>query len=169
MEIEDFEVLLKENPAQLIREFAKYLEVDHKMILIRLQALGKVNKKDKWVLHMLSEWAILNNMCFPLLWRDNERSFLSRIVTGDEKRIYFDNPNRKWLWVNPNETVPSIPRRNIHSHKVLLWVWWDEKAVIYYKFLTLRQIVTAEVYNEQIRALDATLLEKTVVICLKST
>ena len=39
--------------------------------------------------------------CKILFDRFKRQSFLHRIVTGDEKWIYFDNHKRKKLWVNP--------------------------------------------------------------------
>ena len=39
--------------------------------------------------------------CEMLLDRYKRKSFLHRIVTGDEKWIHFENPKRKRSWVAP--------------------------------------------------------------------
>jgi len=71
-------------------------------ISIRLHAMGKVQKIGKWVPHELNdrqmEWR--QNTCQILLARQKRKSFLHRIVTGDEKWIYFQNPKRKKSWVD---------------------------------------------------------------------
>ncbi|KAL6266632.1 hypothetical protein P5V15_003476 [Pogonomyrmex californicus] len=47
-----------------------------------------------------------------------------RIVTGDEKWIYFENPKRKKSWLSPGEAGPSTPRLNRFGKKTMLCVWW---------------------------------------------
>ena len=42
-----------------------------------------------------------------LLQRFERKSFLHRIVTGDEKWIYFENSKRKKSWLSPGEVGPS--------------------------------------------------------------
>jgi len=70
-----------------------------------------------------------------LLARYKRKSFLHRIVTSDEKWIYFENPKRKRSWVTPGELSTSIARPNRYGQKTMLRIWWDEKGVIYYKLL----------------------------------
>ena len=48
------------------------------------------------------------NTCEILLERYRKKSFLHRIVTGDEKWIFFENPKRKKSWVDPGA---------FHSHR----------------------------------------------------
>jgi len=59
--------------------------------------MGKIQKKGKWVPHELTENAIANriNISTFLLAKQKKKSFLWCIVTGDKKRIYFNNPKRK--------------------------------------------------------------------------
>ena len=47
-----------------------------------------------------------------LLARYKRKSFLHRIVTGDEKWIYFENPKRKRSWVTPGEPSTSTAKPN---------------------------------------------------------
>ena len=58
--------------------------------------------------------------CEFLFDRFKRKSFLHRIVTGDEKWIYFDNPKRKKSWVDPGQPSTSQPARNIYEKKALL-------------------------------------------------
>lgn len=89
------------NPAQTLKELAQQLEVDKTTISRHLQAMRKIQEKGRWLPHELIENAIANrlNISISLLVRHKKKSFLWRIVTGDEKWNYFDNPKRKKSWV----------------------------------------------------------------------
>jgi len=49
-----------------------------------------------------------------------KKEFFRRIVTADEKWIYFDNSKRKKSWVGSGQPSALTPKRNIHGHKTLL-------------------------------------------------
>ena len=69
------------------------------------QFIEKIQKKPKWVPYELKERDIerRKTICEMLFDRFKRKSFLHRIVTGDEKWIYFDNPKRKKSWVDPGQ------------------------------------------------------------------
>jgi len=46
---------------------------------------------------------------------------------------FFENPKRKKSWVDPD--APSTARPNRFSKKTMLYVWWDQKGVVYYELL----------------------------------
>ena len=60
-------------------------------------------------------WKAKNHLWNFFFFRLKKKSFLHRIVTGDEKWIYFDNPKCKKSWVNPGQPSTSQPVRNIHK------------------------------------------------------
>lgn len=123
--------------------------------------MGKVQKYGKWVPHELSERATGSrlNICLSLLAKQKKKSFLWRIVMGDEKWILFDNPKRQKHWMNPGQPTISTPKRNIHSNKVLLCIWWDQERVVYYELLPPGRTVTDR-YNKQIKQLSQELIKK---------
>ena len=82
-----------------------------------------------------------------------------RIVTGDEKWIYFDNPVNKKQWLNPGEAPICVPKPNIHGKKVMLCVWWDMKGILYYELLEPCQTVNAKLYGEQLMRLNQKIIE----------
>ena len=98
------------------------------------------------------------NTCQILLARQKRKSFLHRIVTGDAKWIYFQNPKRKKSWVDPAQpsTFPSTPNR---ERKTMLCVWWEED-VIYYELLKPGETVNAHRYHQQLIKLHRALHEK---------
>jgi len=91
------EALLEDDPKQSSKELVLELSVSHTTVLNRLKALGKVQKIGRWVPHQLSEVNISQRLsiCTSLLSRQKKKSFLWKIVTGDEKWLYYDNPVNK--------------------------------------------------------------------------
>ena len=58
-------------------------------------------------------------------FKTKKKSFLHKIVTGDEKWIYYDNPVNLKQWLDPDQPPLFTPKRDIHVKKVMLCVWWD--------------------------------------------
>jgi len=87
--IEDYQLqaLLDENDTQSQKMLAEQLGVSQAAISMRLHSMGKVQKIGKWVPHELNDRQMKRrqNTCQILLVRQKRKSFLHRIVTGDEK------------------------------------------------------------------------------------
>jgi len=126
----ELQALLDEDDAQT-QQFADQLNVTREAVSIHLKSMGKIQKMGKWIPHELNKRQQKNRKitCEMLLARYKRKSFLHRIVIGDEKWIYFENPKRKRSWVTPGE--PSTARPNHYGRKTMLCVWWDQKGVIY--------------------------------------
>jgi len=97
------QALLNKDDIQSQKMLAEQLGVSQTVISMRLHAMGKVQKIGKWVPYELNDRQMerRQNTCQILLPRQKRKSFLHRIVTGDEKWIYFQNPKRKKSWVDP--------------------------------------------------------------------
>ena len=83
-----------------------------------------------WTIGRWSDAKTHPKFCLP----DKRKSFLYRIVTGDEKWIYFQNPKRKKSWVDPAQPSTScfcslflLPRKK----NVLFWLKNSEFKLIY--------------------------------------
>ena len=71
-------------------------------------------------------------------------------MTCDEKWIDFDNPKRKYHWIDSGEPTISTPKCNLHCNKVMLCIWWDIKGVLHYELLKPGQTITADRYHQQL-------------------
>ena len=86
-EDEEMEVLLDENCGQTQEELAESLVVTQAAISKLLKAAGYIQKQGNWVPHELKPRDVERrfHMSEMLLERHKKKSFLHRIVTGDEK------------------------------------------------------------------------------------
>ena len=82
---------------------------------------------------------------------------MHRIVTDDEKLIYFKNTKHKKSWVDPGQQSTSQPVRNIHGKKALLCILWDQKRAVYYKLLKSGETVTGNRYRQKLIKLNQAL------------
>ena len=144
------------------KQMAAMLNVAQQTISDRLKAMGKIQKCGKWVPHELNERQMENrkNTCEILLQRHVRKSVLHRIVTGDEKWIYFKNPKRKKSWVNPGQPSTSTAKPDRFGKKTMLCVWWDQKGVVYHELLKPGETVNTDRYRQQMINLNHALIEK---------
>lgn len=158
----ELEALLDEDSCQTQEELAESLGVDRSTISRRLKALGFIQKQGNWVPHELTPRNVENRLLTSefLLQRYKKKSFLHRIVTGDEKWIYYENPKRKKAYVKPGQPGPSQPKQEIHCKKVMLSIWWDQKGVVYYELLRSGQTIDGPFYRTQLMRLKRALKEK---------
>ena len=135
----------------LKQQFADQLNVTREAVSIRLKSMGKIQKMRKWVPHELNKRQQENRktICEMLLARYKRKSFFHRIVTDDEKWIYFENPKRKRSWVISGKSSISTARSNHYGRKTMFCVWWDQKDMIYYELLKPGETVNTERYQQQ--------------------
>ena len=128
----------------------------------RLKAAGYIQKQGNWVPHELKLGDVERRFCMSemLLERHKKKSFLHRIVTGDEKWIHYDNPMRKKSYVKPSQPAKSTAKPNIHGAKVMLCIWCDQKDVLYYELLKPGDNINGERYRTQLIRLKRAIAEK---------
>ena len=100
-EDEKLETLLSEDSCQTQDELAKALGVTQATVSRRLKALGFIQRVGNWVSHELKPRDAERRFCMSEmhLERYKRKSFLHRIITGDEKWIHYDDPKRKKSYV----------------------------------------------------------------------
>jgi len=69
--------------------------------------------------------------CELLLQRHRKKSFLYRIVTSDEKWIYYDNLKCKKSWCRRTLNIDG----KAEYSWLMLCIWWDQLGVVYYELL----------------------------------
>lgn len=158
----ELQALLDEDDTQTQQQLAEQLNVNQEAISKRLHAMGKIHKAGKWVPHQLNDRQMENRKVTSqlLLDRHNRKDFVYRIVTGDEKWIYYDNPKRKKSWVDRGQPSTSTARPNRFGKKTMLCVWWDQRGVVYHELLKTGETVNTERYREQLIKLNHNLIEK---------
>ncbi|XP_012175225.1 histone-lysine N-methyltransferase SETMAR-like [Bombus terrestris] len=75
-----------------------------------------VSKLNVWVPHELTERNRLERTtaCMSLLARNKHEPFLKRLVTGDEKWILYENPERKRSWSQRNQPPQRCAKPGLH-------------------------------------------------------
>jgi len=143
---------IQAEPSQTLRELALIFNVTHKTIANHLHCMGKVWKHDRWVPYKLSDKNKCQRLtiCTSLVLRNHSDPFLNRIITSDEKWITYDNIRRSGQWLDVLEPPGKVAKRDIHSKKTMVTVWWSMSGVIYYEFLKQGKTITSDVYCEQL-------------------
>jgi len=152
IETDELQTLLDINSAQTEKEVAEQLGITQQAISVYIRwerfrrktdvfrmNCPKTTKIDGMTLHFSG----------TLLSKFRKKDVLHKIITGDEKWIFYDNPKRRKSWIDPNQSSSSTPKPNIHAKKVLLCIWWDWKGVLYYELLQPGEIITADRYQQQ--------------------
>ena len=98
-------------------------------------------------------------------FKTKQKSFLYKIVTRDEKWIYYDNPKNDKQSLDPEQPPLFTPKREIHVKKVNICVWWDQRGIIYSESLKPKQTVNANLYSQQLTRLSEALQKKRPFSC----
>ena len=115
-----------------------------------------IQKQGNWVLYELKSRDVEQYFFAyeQLLQKQNRKGFLHRIVTGDEKWVYYDNSKRRKSWGMPEYASTSTDRPNIHSAKVMLCFWWDQFGVVYYETLKPNETITGRLVSNATDAFE---------------
>lgn len=155
------ETLIESDSRLSSREMAITLQSSHTTILRHLHQIGKINKCGIWVPHQLTPCQMLQRaaVCASLLSRLAVDPFLNRLITGDEKWVLYQNPQRKRQWLSAGQKAIPTAKPGLHPKKVLLCVWWDMDGIVYHELLDMGQTITAQVYCQQLDRLRDNLLK----------
>ena len=108
----------------------------------------------------------LISTCSSLLKCNKNVPFLKQILIGGEKWILCNNVEWNSFGDNQNEWSPIITKASLHPEKVMLYIWWDWKGVLYFELLLENQKINSNKCCSQLGQLKATLTEKWVRLIL---
>ncbi|GFW06522.1 histone-lysine N-methyltransferase SETMAR [Trichonephila clavipes] len=126
--------MLENNPHLTSQEIAEEFGIHHTTVGDHIKSLGFVLKQSVWVPHELTENNLSDRVKMRSLHliRHNAEQFLDKLITGDEKRILYENIKRKKSYCKPGTSSATVPKPSIFQRKVPLCLWWDRKDPVYY-------------------------------------
>ena len=62
--------------------------------------------------------------------------------------------------MKPGQPAKSTSKPNIHGAKIMLYIWWDQKCVLYYELLKPGETINGERYRTQSFRLKRSITEK---------
>ncbi|GFX15842.1 mariner Mos1 transposase [Trichonephila clavipes] len=159
----ELQALLDEDDVQTQEHVAEQLNVDQCTVSSHLKTMGEIIKVGRWKPHELTVRQQENQkiVCEMLLARYKRKSYLHRIVTGDEKWIYFENPKRNQSYVDPGQPSKLTARPNCFGRKTMQCIFWDQEEPIYYfELLKPGETVNTDRYKQYLLNLNDAILEK---------
>jgi len=138
------------------RGACKILKVTQQAVSVRLRAMGMIQKQGNWVPYELKpreRWKAIFHLRTANSKTTEKRFFASDYDWRweDILWIFYDNPKKKKYYAKPGQSLPStstsILRPNIHSSKIMLCIWWDQKGLVYYELLKPGDSITGDRYN----------------------
>lgn len=148
---DDLQLAMESHPDASTRELSTLLGSSKDTIHRNLLKLGYKNKAPRIVPHDLTYAQAQRrlNTCKELLKNPTDFRFWKRIVTSDEKWIFFVNPDNRKKWICNNERH-TIVKQDRFGKKVMLCVWWNFEGILHFETIPENKSVNAEVYCEQL-------------------
>ncbi|GBM93663.1 Histone-lysine N-methyltransferase SETMAR, partial [Araneus ventricosus] len=130
VDCEQLEQIIDQDRNISTRTIALELDVCQKTTVNALKRIHVTFKFNRSVPHELTDEGKRKRKaaCLALLRDQRKEKILDRIVTWDEKWVYY-NTSRKGRWSAPGEPAGSVARRALTSKKVLLCIWWDCRGI----------------------------------------
>ena len=153
---------VKVQPHASVRVLASELGTSKSTISCHLKSLGVRQIRPKQDPHDLTPQQAQRRLelCTKLLENPTDDRFWKRIVTGDEKWIFFKNPDKEKQWVVPGGSAQSVVRQDRYGAKVMLCVWWNFEGIVHFELLRPGVTVNAGLYQQQIDRVYEVLKER---------
>ena len=87
--------------------------------------MGMIQKQENWVSYELKPRDVERRFftCEQLIQRQQKKGFLHRIVTGDEKWIFYDNPKKKKYYAKPIIAI------DLNTNTTAEHSWFEDHAL----------------------------------------
>ena len=87
-------------------------------------------------------------------------SLFNQVLTSDEKWALCKTPKHSRHWLSSPDTVPHTTRQPMYPHKIMLYIWWMGHQVVHYELLSIGQMITADLYLQQLECVQQALHQK---------
>ena len=118
--------------------------------LMRLE-LTRVGLLVELANHNTTRGAFIISIVTSLLSRQRNDSFLKKIISSDEKCVFYEHLQHKRQWIDKNESLVPILKPKLHGRKVILFVCWGYECIIHFEFLNHNQTLNADFYSQQLQ------------------
>jgi hypothetical protein len=111
--LEDFRQTIEGNPRTNVRSLATELLVSKSTIWNHLHRIGKANRRARKVPRELKAEQKQRriDLCRQLRQNALDGQFYRRIITCDEKWIFFQNPDHANQWITPGQPALPVPKK----------------------------------------------------------
>jgi len=159
---EALKAAIEEDSGLTCDKLAERFRVSVETVRLHLHGIGKSYRLSKWVLHTLSaankEQRVTT--CLSLLNRHLNTPIFDRLLTGNEKWVLYDTPNRTRHCLSTRDPVPHTSRPPLNPRKVMLSVWWTCRQVVHYELIPPGKTITADLYLQQLQRVHRALRQK---------
>jgi histone-lysine N-methyltransferase SETMAR len=155
---EEFRALVEQQPSTSTRRLSEELGHSQSTIVRHLHNMGFVNKNPLRVPHELTNIQAQRrvDLCRKLLDNPRDSRFWKRIVTGDEKWVFFRNSNGGKQWLQPGQPAQQVVSSGRFEKKVMLCVWWNYEGPVHWELVPDGRAIDGNLYADQLqRVLDA--------------
>lgn len=161
-DIESLHQAIEAGPSKSTRDLSGELNISQSSVVRHLHKLGKSYKSCRVVPHELTPEQAQRriDVCRRLLENPIDDRFFKRIVTCDEKWVYFRNPDMEKQWLSRGQVPEPVVKRNRFEKKVMLCLWWNFEGPVYWELISDGRGITAELFAAQLERVYAALSEK---------
>lgn len=150
---DEFRSLVEQQPGTSTRRLTEELKYSQTTVIRHLHSMGFVNKNPLRVPHELTDYQAQRrvDVCRKLLQNPKDNRFWRRIITGDEKWVFFRNSSRSKLWLLPGQPTQQVVSPNRFEKKVMLCVWWNYEGPVHWELVPDGRAIDGNLYAEQLQ------------------
>jgi histone-lysine N-methyltransferase SETMAR len=150
--LEDFRQTIEGNPRTSVRRLETELLLSKSTYWNHLHRIGKANRRARKVPRELTAEQKQRriDLCRQLRQNAFDGRFYGRIITCDEKWIFFQNPDHANQWITPGQPALPVPKINSFGKKVMLSVWWNSEGMVHFEMIPNGRSITAALYCQQL-------------------
>lgn len=154
----DFPVVVNRLSCSSTRTLAEELNVSQSTVVRHLKNHGYTQRSCLRVPHELNEIQAQRRLdtCRQLLENPKDFRFWRRIVTADEKWVFFRNAHRGKQWLKPGQAPQEMVCTHQFEKKIMLCVFWNYEGPVHWELVPDGRAIDGKLYEEQLqRVYDA--------------